>query len=41
MINGRPENDIIYYGLVLGTTEEWGYFSGRELEMNERIEKVF
>jgi len=41
MINGKPENDIIYYGLVLGSTEEWGYFSGRELETNERIEKVF
>ena len=41
VINGRPENDIIYYGLVLGPTEEWGCFSGRELETNERIEKVF
>jgi len=41
VINGKPENDIIYYGLVIGPTEEWGYFSGRELEMNERIEKVF
>ena len=41
MINGKPENDIIYYGLVLGPTEEWGCFSGRELEVNEGIEKVF
>ena len=41
VINGRPENDIIYYGLVLGPIEEWGYFSGRELEMHERVEKIF
>ncbi len=41
VINGKPENDIIYYGLVIGPTEEWGYFSGRELEMNKIIEKVF
>lgn len=41
MINGKPENDIIYYGLVLGPTEEWGYFSGRELEMDKRVEKLF
>jgi hypothetical protein len=41
VINGKPENDIIYYGLVLGPTEEWGCFSGRELEMDERIEKLF
>ena len=41
MINGKPENDIIYYGLVLGPTEEWGYFSARELEMDQRVEKLF
>ena len=41
MINGKPENDIIYYGLVLGSTGEWGYFSARELEMDERVEKLF
>ena len=41
MINGQSENDIIYYGLVLGPTEEWGYFSGRELEIDERVEKLF
>ena len=41
VINGKPENDIIYYGLVLGPTEEWGYFSGRELEIDERVEKLF
>ncbi|HNU62483.1 MAG TPA: hypothetical protein PKL04_09805 [Methanofastidiosum sp.] len=41
VINGKPENDIIYYGLVLGPTEEWGYFSARELEMDERVEKLF
>ena len=41
IINGKPENDIIYYGLVLGPTEEWGYFSGREFEVNERIERIF
>lgn len=41
IINGKPENDIIYYGLVLGPTEEWGYFSARELEMDERVEKLF
>ena len=41
VINGKPENDIIYYGLVLGPTEEWGCFSGRELEMDEKIEKLF
>ena len=41
MINGQPENDIIYYGLVLGPTEEWGCFSGRELEMDKRVEKLF
>ena len=40
VINGKPENDIIYYGLVIGPTEEWGYFSGRELEMDKRIEKI-
>ncbi len=40
VINGKPENDIIYYGLVIGPTEEWGCFSGRELEMDERIEKI-
>jgi len=41
MINGKPENDIIYYGLVLGPTEEWGCFSGRELEIDKRVEKLF
>ena len=41
VINGKPENDIIYYGLVLGPTKEWGYFSGRELEIDERVEKLF
>jgi len=41
IINGKPENDIIYYGLVLGTTEEWGYVSARELEMDEMVEKLF
>ena len=41
MINGKPENDIIYYGLVLGPTEEWGYFSGRELEMDKMVKKLF
>jgi len=41
VINGNPENDIIYYGLVLGPTEEWGCFSARELEVNEGIEKIF
>ncbi|MCC7573903.1 MAG: hypothetical protein KO464_11095 [Candidatus Methanofastidiosum sp.] len=41
VINGNPENDIIYYDLVLGPTEEWGYFSARELEMGERVEKYF
>jgi hypothetical protein len=41
VINGNPENDIIYYGLVLGPTEEWGCFSARELEMDEMVEKIF
>ncbi|KYC46828.1 MAG: hypothetical protein AMQ22_02042 [Candidatus Methanofastidiosum methylothiophilum] len=41
IINGKPENDIIYYGLVLGSTEEWGYFSGRELGIDEGVEKIF
>ncbi len=41
VINGKPENDIIYYGLVLGPTEEWGCFSARELGANGRIEKLF
>ena len=41
MINGKPENDIIYYGLVLGPTEEWGCFSGREIEMDKRVKKLF
>ena len=41
IINGKPENDIIYYGLVLGQKEEWGYFSARELEIDERVEKLF
>ncbi|KYC53594.1 MAG: hypothetical protein AMQ74_00337 [Candidatus Methanofastidiosum methylothiophilum] len=41
IINGKPENDIIYYGLVLGPTEEWGCFSGRELEIDKRVEKIF
>ena len=41
VINGKPENDIIYYGLVLGPTKEWGCFSARELEVNEGIEKIF
>ena len=41
MINGKPENDIIYYGLVFGPTKEWGCFSGRELEVNEGVEKLF
>ena len=41
IINGKPENYIIYYGLVLGPSEEWGYFSGREFEVNERIERIF
>lgn len=41
IITGKPENDIIYYGLVLGPTEEWGYFSGREIEMDKSVEKLF
>jgi len=40
VINGKPENDIIYYDIVIGPTEEWGYFSGRELEMDKRVEKI-
>jgi len=27
--------------LFLGPSEEWGYFSGREFEVNERIERIF
>ena len=41
IINGKPEDDIIYYGLVLGPTEEWGCFSARELEMDESVDKLF
>ncbi|NMC75865.1 MAG: hypothetical protein GYA60_00995, partial [Candidatus Methanofastidiosa archaeon] len=35
VINGKPVNDIIYYGLFLGPIEEWSYFSGRDLEVDQ------
>jgi len=41
IINGKPENDIIYYGLIIKQNEEWGYFSEKELEIVEKANKIF
>jgi len=41
IINGNPENDIIYYGLIIKKTLEWGYFSGKELEIVEKAKIIF
>jgi len=30
--DGRPVKDAIYFGLVQGFEEEWGYFSQAEIE---------
>jgi len=32
MIDGREVNDVIWFGLVQGFEEEWGYFSQAEIE---------
>ena len=32
LINGKPVKDTIWFGLVQGFEEEWGYFSQAELE---------
>jgi len=32
MGDGKPVKDTIYFGLVQGLEEEWGYFSQVEIE---------
>lgn len=32
MINGKEVDDVIWFGLVQGFDEEWGYFSEAELK---------
>lgn len=40
-INGRPVKDTIWYGLIQGIVEEWGYFSQAELEsLSPRVWKI-